>query len=166
MTLSTVDVLGRPDSRVLILRDVGDGGWQFTTSATSAKGTQLAANTQAALSFYWREQGRQVRVRGRVSAADQGTRAADFLAQSDGSRIAGLVGRQSAVLRDPAALAREMEAARQRLAEDPLAVAEDHAVYGLSPAEVEFWQGDHQRQHTRLRHRRSGTGWVRERLWP
>jgi pyridoxamine 5'-phosphate oxidase len=166
MTLSTVYVLGRPDSRALILKDVADGGWQFATTSTSAKGAQLAANPHAALTFYWREQARQVRVRGPVSAADQATCAADFLARPDGSRIAGLVGRQSAVMQDPAALAREMEAARQRLAEDPLAVAEDHAVYVLSPAEVEFWQGDHQRQHIRLRYRRFGTGWVRERLWP
>ena len=93
-------------------------------------------------------------------------RAADFLAQSEGSRIAGLVGQQSDVLQDPAELAREMEAARQRLADDPLAVAPDHTVYLLTPAEVEFWQGDHQRQHIRLRYRRFGAGWVTERLWP
>lgn len=166
MTLSTVDAQGRPDARVLILRDVSDEGWQFTASATGAKGTQLAANPQAALSFYWREQGRQVRVRGRVSAAEPGISAAEFLAQSEGSRIADLVGRQGAVLRDPAELARATEAARQRLAGDQELVAPDHTVYILTPAEVEFWQGDHQRQHIRLRYRRSGLGWVKERLWP
>jgi pyridoxamine 5'-phosphate oxidase len=166
MTLSTVDARGRPDSRIVLLRDAGGAGWQFDTSATSAKGAQLAANPQAALSFYWREQGRQVRVRGQVSAAGQDACAADFLAGSQGSRIAGLVGRQSGVLRNQETLARAMEAARQRLADDPLAVAEDHAVYVLSPAEVEFWQGDRQRQHIRLRYRRSGPAWITERLWP
>ena len=70
MTLSTVDAQGRPDARVLILRNVSDEGWQFTASATGAKGAQLAANPQAALSFYWREQGRQIRVRGPVAAAE------------------------------------------------------------------------------------------------
>jgi pyridoxamine 5'-phosphate oxidase len=166
MTLSTVDAQGRPDARVLMLRDVSDEGWQFTTPGTSAKGEQLAANPQAALSFYWREQGRQVRVRGRVSAAEQSTSAADFLGQSEGARISGLVGRQSAVLQDPAELAREMEAASQRLADDPHLVAPDHTVYVLTPGEVEFWQGDLRRQHIRLRYRRSGAGWVTERLWP
>jgi pyridoxamine 5'-phosphate oxidase len=166
MTLSTVDELGRPDARVLILRNVSDEGWQFTASATGAKGTQLAANPQAALSFYWREQGRQIRVRGPVAAAEPSTSAADFLAQSEGSRIADLVGRQGTALQDSAELAREMEAARQRLADDPLLVAPDHTVYVLTPAEVEFWQGDRQRQHIRLRYRRSGAAWVTERLWP
>jgi pyridoxamine 5'-phosphate oxidase len=166
MTLSTVDEQGRPDARVLILKDVDPTGWQFATAATSAKGTQLAARPHAALSFHWREQGRQVRVRGAVTAADPTVSAADFLAKPDGSRIAGLVGRQSAVLEDPRKLALEIEAAGQRLAQDPLAVPEDHAVYVLAAAEVEFWQGDRQRQHVRLRYRRSADGWVTERLWP
>jgi pyridoxamine 5'-phosphate oxidase len=166
MTLSTVDAEGRPDARVLILRDVGPAGWQFWTSSTSAKGAQLAANPHAAVSFYWREQGRQVRVRGEVAVADQATRDADFLARSDASRIASLVGRQSDVLPDPAELPRELAAARRRLAEDPQLVAQDHTVYVLAPAEVEFWQGDHERQHIRLRYRRSGAAWVTERLWP
>jgi pyridoxamine 5'-phosphate oxidase len=166
MTLSTVDAQGRPDARVVILRNVSDEGWQFTASAAGAKGAQLAANAQAALSFYWREQGRQIRVRGAVAAAGPSASAADFLAQSEGSRIADLVGRQGAALQDSAELARAMEAARQRLADDPLLVAPDHTVYALTPAEVEFWQGDRQRQHVRLRYRRSGPGWATERLWP
>ncbi len=169
MTLCTVDALSRPDSRVVILRDVSDAGWQFTTSMFSAKGTQLADNPNAGLNFYWREQGRQVRVRGQVRIAPSAASTADFLAQSDGARIAGLVGRESTVLEDPAELPRAMDAARQRLADDPLVVARDHAVCVLDPEEVEFWQGDHQRQHIRLRYRRSGPSgdtWVTERLWP
>ena len=166
MTLSTVDAQGRPDARVLLLRDVTPAGWQFWTSSTSAKGAELAANPHAAVSFYWREQARQIRVLGQVSVADQATRDADFLSRSDASRIASLVGRQSEVLEDPAALGREIEAARQRLADNPQLVAHDHTVYLLAPGEVEFWQGDHQRQHIRLRYRRSGATWITERLWP
>jgi pyridoxamine 5'-phosphate oxidase len=166
MTLSTVDAQGRPDARVLILRNVSEAGWQFTASAAGPKGAQLAVNPQAALSFYWREPGRQVRVRGQVAAAGPGASAADFLAQSQGARIADLAGRPGAVLQDPAELPRAMEAARRRLADDPQLVDPDHTVYLLTPAEVEFWQGDRQRQHIRLRYRRSGSGWATERLWP
>jgi pyridoxamine 5'-phosphate oxidase len=166
MTLSTVDEEGRPDARVLILKDVDAAGWEFATATTSAKGAQLAAVPHAALSFHWREQARQVRVRGAVATADPSVSAADFLAKPDGSRIAGLVGRQSAVLEDPRKLAIEIEAATQRLAQDPLAVADDHAVYVLTPTEVEFWQGDRDRQHVRLRYRRSVNGWITEPLWP
>ena len=166
MTIATVDGDGRPDARVLILKDVGAGRWEFATSAASAKGAQLAACPHAALSFHWREQGRQVRVRGAVTPADPAVSAADFLAKPDGSRIAGLVGRQSDVLEDPRKLALEIEAAAQRLADDPDAVPGDHTVYTLTPDQIEFWQGDRQRQHVRLRYRRADGSWVAERLWP
>ncbi|WP_328581046.1 pyridoxine 5'-phosphate oxidase C-terminal domain-containing protein [Streptomyces sp. NBC_00370] len=36
----------------------------------------------------------------------------------------------------------------------------------MRPESVEFWQGDRQRNHTRLTHRRAGGDWVRELLWP
>ncbi|MBB2741238.1 UNVERIFIED_ORG: hypothetical protein FHR35_001058 [Microbispora rosea subsp. rosea] len=32
--------------------------------------------------------------------------------------------------------------------------------------EVEFWQADRDRRHTRLRYTREEAGWARHRLWP
>src|SRR3984957_20724130 len=101
MTLSTVDAEGRPDARVLILKDVDPDGWQFATATVSAKGSQLAATPHAALSFHWREVGRQVRVRGQVAPADPSVSAGDFLAQADGARVGGGGGRQRAVAEAP-----------------------------------------------------------------
>ena len=63
MTLSTVDAAGVPDTRVLILKDVDAGGWHFAISTVSRKGADLAAHPVAALTFYWPEVVRQVRVR-------------------------------------------------------------------------------------------------------
>jgi pyridoxamine 5'-phosphate oxidase len=166
MTVSTVDVDGMPDARVLSLKDVDADGWQFATSSSSAKGVQLKTCRQAALSLYWKEQARQVRVRGMVTEADPATSIKDFRARPDASRVAALVGRQSAVMTDPAALARESEAAWQRLRDEPDALATDHTVYVVRAVAVEFWQGDSDRQHVRLRYRLDNGVWVRERLWP
>jgi len=166
MTLSTVDADGRPDARVLILKDLDADGLHYATTSTSAKGRQLAANPQVALSFYWREQGRQIRVRGVARQADPETSRRDFLARSEGSRIASLTGRQSAVLADQTALDHELELVRARLTDEPGLVAENHTVYVVRPEEAEFWQGDAQRRHTRLRYRRTGDTWACELLWP
>ncbi|HEX5595823.1 MAG TPA: pyridoxal 5'-phosphate synthase [Micromonosporaceae bacterium] len=166
MALSTVGADGQPDTRVLILKDLDVSGWHFATASTSAKGQQIAANPRVALSFYWREQGRQVRVRGQARPADPQTSRADFLARPQGSRIASLSGRQSSLLTDRETLTRALEQARTRLAESPDLVAEDHAVYIVQPETVEFWQGDAERQHLRLRYRRDDGGWLRELLWP
>jgi pyridoxamine 5'-phosphate oxidase len=51
---------------MLILKDLDTDGWQFATARTSRKGRELAANPQAAMNFYWSEQGRQVRLVGPV----------------------------------------------------------------------------------------------------
>ena len=77
-TLSTADAGGRVDARTLILQDVGPDGWSFATRSDSPKGAALAENPHAALTFLWRERGRQVRVRGPVVRLGPEASAADF----------------------------------------------------------------------------------------
>jgi pyridoxamine 5'-phosphate oxidase len=75
MTLATADDRGNPSSRVLICKDVdSEGRWYFASGAASGKGRDLAVNPRAALSFWWPQQGRQIRVRGAASPADAGQR--------------------------------------------------------------------------------------------
>ena len=166
MTLSTVDGDGRPDSRVVVLRELDEHGWHFATDLTRPKGRQLTANPAAAHGFNRREPGRQVRDRGIVSAFDRVTCAADFLARPDGARAANLAGHQSEVLRDPADLDRALTAAEETVRREPQTVDEHHTVYALSADSVEFWQGDATRRHVRLRYRLADGRWHSERLWP
>ncbi|MCR8630613.1 pyridoxine/pyridoxamine 5'-phosphate oxidase [Paenibacillus radicis (ex Xue et al. 2023)] len=70
MTLSTVDADGYPDARVLILKDVVGDAFYFATGSESRKGQQLKGNPHVALTFYWPQLGRQVRIRG--TAIDMG----------------------------------------------------------------------------------------------
>ncbi|GIF81441.1 pyridoxal 5'-phosphate synthase [Catellatospora bangladeshensis] len=166
MTLATAGPERLPDLRVLILKDLDAEGLYFASESISAKAGQLGANPQAALGFYWREQGRQIRVRGPVQPAGPEVSAQDFLARPLSSRAASLIGRQSSVLHDPADLTEALAEAQARLEADPHLVAEHHTVYLLKPMSVEFWQGDAQRRHIRLRYRRTEDGWRTERLWP
>jgi pyridoxamine 5'-phosphate oxidase len=166
MTLATVDADGRPSSRVLLLKGLADGQWQFATSRNSRKGRELAVTPWAAASFYWSELGRQVRLRGRVLDAGAELAARDFLARPDASRAESLLGHQSQVLRDPADLDAGLEEARGRVLAEPDLVPAHWALYRLIPDEAEFWQADAHRRHTRLRYRLAGTRWRSELLWP
>jgi pyridoxamine 5'-phosphate oxidase len=168
MTVSTVDEHGDPWARVLILKNVDPEGWQFAAHAGSPKGRQLASRPRAALTFYWPELGRQVRVRGPVVAEPADRGAADFLARSPSARAEALLGRQSQHLDSTARRDREVGEALDRVEREPALVAEAWTLHTVVPVAVEFWQADKDRAHTRLSYEREGRDetWRRHLLWP
>ncbi|MFF2554596.1 pyridoxal 5'-phosphate synthase [Nocardia sp. NPDC058058] len=166
MTLSTVAPTGQPSARVLILKDVDCDGWHFAINAASRKGRELSECPVAALTFYWPELVRQVRVCGSVVADAPEVAAADFLARPDGSRRMALTRRQSQVLADSGDLDAALEQAGRELELTPDLVPAEWTSYAVRPLEIEFWQGDSQRRHQRLRYTASGGEWSRAVLWP
>ncbi|MBC9730110.1 pyridoxal 5'-phosphate synthase [Streptomyces sp. TRM68367] len=166
MSLATADAEGRPDVRTVMLHGADTDGWSFATHAGSRKGRQLAARPYAALGFYWPVLGRQVRVRGPVTAAPSGESQADLHARSTGALAAALTGRQSEVLGSVEELAEASQAAWERARREPEAPVSSWTVYRLRAEEVEFFQGDARRRHVRLNYRRTGGDWARELLWP
>ncbi|GAA3060416.1 pyridoxine/pyridoxamine 5'-phosphate oxidase [Streptomyces glomeratus] len=166
MSLATADTDGTPDVRTVMLHGADAQGWAFATHAGSRKGRQLAVRPYAALGFYWPVQGRQVRVRGPVTAAPSAEGQADLHARSTGALAAALTGRQSEVLGSPEELARASEEAWERAQREPDAPVPSWTLYRLHPQEVEFFQGDARRRHVRLVYRREREGWARQLLWP
>ncbi|MGV9244393.1 pyridoxine/pyridoxamine 5'-phosphate oxidase [Streptomyces sp. NPDC003710] len=166
MSLATADADGTPDVRTVMLHGADAQGWAFATHAGSRKGRQLAVRPYAALGFYWPVQGRQVRVRGPVTAAPSAEGQADLHARSTGALAAALTGRQSEVLGSPEELARASEEAWERARREPDAPVPSWTLYRLHPQEVEFFQGDARRRHVRLVYRREREGWARQLLWP
>ena len=166
MTLSTLDFYGRPDSRVLLLKDVVDGRFAFATSRESRKGKQLDLAPWAALGFHWPELGRQIRVRGRVTDAGKEAAKTDFLERPEPSRVESWPGKQSQPLGDPAELIAASDQAAAHIADHPDEVPPHWAVYHLIPDEAEFWQGSPARRHVRLRYRLHAGSWTRGLLWP
>jgi len=166
MSLATSDADGRPDVRIVMLHGADADGWAFATHATSRKGGQLAARPYAALAFYWPVLGRQVRVRGPVTAAPAQESQGDLHARSTGALAAALTGRQSEVLGSAEELARVSDAAWERAQQEPDAPVPSWTLYRLRPDAVEFFQGDERRRHVRLNYRQQHGGWEKELLWP
>ncbi|MFI5822694.1 pyridoxal 5'-phosphate synthase [Streptomyces rishiriensis] len=165
-TLATAGEDGLPDARIVMLHGADADGWSFASHATSRKGRQLAARPYAALTFYWPVLGRQVRVRGPVASAPSEEAQADLHARSTGALAAALTGRQSEILASPEELARASEAAWENARRDPTAKSPTWTLYRLRPDEVEFFQGDGARRHTRLSYHRSADSWTTHLLWP
>jgi pyridoxamine 5'-phosphate oxidase len=166
MTLSTVAADGHADARVLILKDLDERGWHFSTDAMSPKGRQIKAQPAVALTFYWPKLGRQVRIRGAAVALGEAAGQADFRARSLSARAIALIGRQSQPLAAPEELDTRLASMRRCLSVAPDTYAPCWSVYAVAPDAVEFWQGDRDRRHLRLSYRRQATWWRRQMLWP
>jgi len=78
MTLATIDPDGRPAARIVLLKIADERGFVFFTNFESRKGRALAANSRAALLFYWAELERQVRIEGLAAALEPEESAAYF----------------------------------------------------------------------------------------
>lgn len=168
MTLSTVDDQGWPDARILILKDVDNRGWHFSVKSGSPKGLQIANNHRVALTFYWPEVGRQIRLRGVATRLSDAECQADLNERPLASKISALASKQSQVMSDRKDLDVAMEQAKRTLENDPDSVSLDWSVYAVLPDIVEFWQGSPDRLHHRLQYSRGGNndGWEKQLLWP
>ncbi|KAJ5893107.1 pyridoxamine 5'-phosphate oxidase [Penicillium tannophilum] len=168
MTLSTVDESGYPDARVLILKNVDARGWHFAVKADSPKGKQLHSNGRAALTFYWPQVARQIRLRGRAIALSDEESAIDFQSRPLASRISAVASKQSEILSGRSALTRNLAETEAKMAEDPLMGVNKWRVYAVLPDVVEFWQGSDTRLHQRLQYMymEDEDKWQRNLLWP
>ena len=66
MTLATVDSMGKPHARIVLLKGQDGRDFKFYTNYWSHKGEELTASPSAALVFWWDQLERQVRVEGDV----------------------------------------------------------------------------------------------------
>ena len=163
VTVSTIDDDGHAAARVVILRDLDDRGFSFATSSESPKGRQLQEKPYAALTFFWQAVGRQVRVSGAVTPGNAEENDADFRRRHPVARALVLAGQQSDIVREGESVSAAVE---RELAGIEHKGSSTWTVYTVAPEQVEFWQADQERRHTRLRYVRSGEGWRREVLWP
>ena len=165
MVVATATPNGAPSARMVLLKDAVAESFVFFTNYESRKGRELAANPRAALLFHWQPLGRQVRIEGSVTRLDEAASDAYFDSRPLGARLGAWVSRQSEPVESRAVLEEGVEQMRQHLGAE-VARPPHWGGFRVRPEVYEFWQHRDDRLHDRLRYRRDGGAWVRERLAP
>lgn len=166
MQLATADADGLPDVRTVLLKGADEAGLVFYTNLGSAKGEQLARNPQAAVVFYWKSLGRQIRARGPVSPVTTEEADAYFASRRRESRLGAIASLQSRPLADRPTLIAAVDALSERYGDGQIPRPETWSGFRLAPVQMEFWQNGDFRLHDRVRFTRDGEGWTSARLYP
>ena len=167
MTLATVNDMGRPSSRIVLLKGIEAKQFIFYTNYLSKKGKELENNPACALTFFWPELERQIRIEGITDRVDAPTSDAYFRSRPRGSQIGAWASPQSSVISERKLLderSEKMEAKFKGLEQLPR--PNQWGGYKVIPFLIEFWQGRTNRLHDRIQYTLTDGVWQIQRLAP
>lgn len=167
MALATVDDVGLPNVRMVLLKEVEDDAFVFYTNYDSTKGHEIAATGKAALVLHWKSLRRQIRVRGDVTREDGPKADAYFASRSLKSRLGAWASRQSQPLESRQALMAKVAKVSARYGVSPPRPS-FWGGFRITPVEIEFWADGAFRLHDRFVWRREApdSNWEITRLNP
>lgn len=166
MTLATATKEGKPSARIVLLKDFNENGFVFFTNYESNKGKILAENPYAALTFFWKEIERQVRIEGTVEKVDAAESDAYFFSRPEGSRIGAWASPQSSVIENRTVLEKNVAFYTNEF-KNSITRPPHWGGYRVIPLKIEFWQGRRSRLHDRILYTKTAEGsWKAERLAP
>ena len=168
MAVATVDADGLPNVRMILLKGADTRGFVFYTNKESAKGTELAGSPKAALLFYWKSLGRQIRIRGPIEPTSEAEADAYFATRHRQSRIGACASAQSRPLASRAILEEEVARLAKAFGSGDVPRPSYWVGYRVIPLEIEFWRSGAFRLHDRIVFRRASPGdpWTKTRLYP
>ena len=166
MMLSTADVNGNPYARIVLLKEIDDSGFVFYTNYESRKGKDLKENPKAALTFFWDELRRQIRIEGRIEKISRETSKEYFSSRLSESQIGAWVSAQSTVIQNREFLENKFDELKEKFGNEEIPLPDFWGGYRLIPNYFEFWQGRENRLHDRICYKKENDEWKIFRLAP
>jgi len=167
MHLATVNSDGRPSSRIVLLKDIEATRFVFYTNYQSKKAKELDANPACALTFFWPELERQVRIEGVAERVAAVTSDEYFQSRPRGSQIGAWASPQSAIIENRTILEQRAQQIEKKFeSAKVLPRPNQWGGYQIDPLLIEFWQGRASRLHDRIQYVKVDGSWRLYRLAP
>jgi pyridoxamine 5'-phosphate oxidase len=166
MVLSTVDAKGFPDSRVVLLKEINSEGLVFFTNYNSQKGSQVTANPNVAVNFFWSKMERQVRIKGFAERIPEEYSVDYFKSRPIDSQLGAWASPQSQVISDRGILDKNFSHYQHYFQDREITKPPHWGGFIIRPEYFEFWQGRSNRLHDRIAFQKSSGAWDIFRLAP
>ncbi|XP_017848716.1 pyridoxine-5'-phosphate oxidase isoform X2 [Drosophila busckii] len=179
--LATVNDEGKPSNRFVLVKEATAEGFTFFTNYSSRKAEEIACNPNVAITIYWMPLRRSIRIEGVAEKIPQEASLKYFHERPRASQIGAAASPQSQRIPSRSYLDEVEAGIKAKLGADTEVPLPNWGGYLVRPSLIEFWQGQTDRLHDRIRFRRGSgvesevdgklvhageNGWIYERLAP
>ena len=166
MNLATVSSDFKPSSRTVYLREFDNNRFTFYTNYNSKKAEQLNKNPYCAVTFFWPELERQIRIEGSAERLNSEQSDAYFNARPYESKIGAWASNQSHALHSREELEEKVEKYKTMYSPDTIKRPEFWGGFAVKAIYYEFWQGRKSRLHDRVTYTADHENWIISRVAP
>jgi pyridoxamine 5'-phosphate oxidase len=164
--LSTTGIDNYPNARIVSLKGIVDNNFVVTGPLTSRKGIEIAKTNKVALTFWWTETERQVRIQGNAMMIKEELAVKYFSERSRDSQIVSIVSDQGQKLDDIAELNRKYQEIETTFKDQPLKKPANWGGYAIEPIRMEFFEFRTSRFHERKLYEVINGQWIVTELQP
>lgn len=164
--LSTIGTDQYPNARFVSLKEVIENNFIITGSLTSRKGIEINLLNKVALTFWWTETERQVRIQGNATPISNKLADKYFSERNRDSQIVSIVSNQGEQLKNKEILNQKYYQIETTFANQPLTRPESWGGFSIEPIRIEFLEFKPTRFHDRNLYELKNEQWTQVELQP
>jgi pyridoxamine 5'-phosphate oxidase len=164
--LSTIGIDNYPNARFVALKGITENNFIVTGTISSRKGLEISQTNKIALTFWWTETERQVRIQGNATQISNELADKYFAERNRDSQIVSIVSNQGHILNDIATLDKKYKEIEATFINKDLTRPENWGGYSVEPIRIEFLEFKPTRFHYRKLYQLANGQWTKSELQP